>query len=196
MHFNSNRRDSTEPIPFSWNDPDAELTESAVEVPTSRLKRPTKFGVFLWWSDQIPTWVHTDDIETATRLVPGNRVFRTAECENASDRELGFSTFWYGEESFRGKPALWLEVHPPGFEIDDLVEIKSQHGKRYPQIAEVSAIHWNRNSLSIEFFVSINGNRISRPLGGHEIRPAVRLGQFLSARERRLAASGQNRIVH
>ena len=26
------------------------------------LKLPTSYGVFLWWSDRIPSWVHGDDL--------------------------------------------------------------------------------------------------------------------------------------
>ena len=189
MEFNlkSSSRESMAPLPFSWTESDGESTESAVQVAHSQLKRLTKFGVFLWWSDQIPSWVHPDDVETAERLVPGHRVFKRGECENASDRELGYSMFQYGQECFRGKPALWLEVESHGFEIGDLIEIKSLNGKLHPQIAVISAILWNRNALEIQYFVSVNDARMQRPFSINEIRPAIRLGQYLSPRELRLS---------
>lgn len=189
FNLNSNSRDPLDSIPFSWNDSEQyESTETAVKVTTSQLRQLTKFGVFLWWSDQIPMWVHPDDIRAATKLVPGNRVFRRQECENSSDRKLGYSRFQYGLEYFRGQPALWLEVNSHGFEIGDLIEIKSQYGKLRPQIAIISSILWNRNSLNIEYVVNVNGVRIQRRFAIDELQPAIRLGKHLSCRELRLAA--------
>jgi len=191
FNLNSSSRDSMDPLPFNWTESDGEPNESAVRVTRSQLKRRTKFGVFLWWSDQIPTWVHPDDVQTAERLIPGYRVFKRCECENSSDRELGYSIFQYGQECFRGKPALWLEVQCHGFEIGDLIEIRSLFGKLSPQIAVITAILWNRNSLEIQYFVSVNGARVQRPYSIGEIRPAIRLGRHLSPRELRLA-TGRN----
>ena len=187
MHFNRFQPDQPDTIPFSWND-ETTTTESAVKIVHSQLKRPTRFGVFRWWSEQIPSWIHPDDQLVAERLIPGNRVFRRDECENASDRELGYSVFRYGREWLRGKPALWLEIGNPEFEMGDLIEIKSQNGKHRLQIAEISAILWNQKTLKTEFRVSINGIQIAKPYYKDEIRPAIRLGRFLTARERQLAS--------
>lgn len=186
MFLDPEGTDQKDTIPFSWHDQESSIVESVVEVSTNQLMHPTKSGVFLWWSDQVPSWVHPDDMEVASGLVPGNRIFRRSECENSSDRELGYSMFRYGPDWFRGKPTLWLEVQHPGFEIGDLIEIKSQVGRHRPQIGEVAAAIWNRKSLTIQYTVSVKGVRISRPFAGSEIRPAIRLGQFLSSRERRL----------
>ena len=183
MEFNLNwtTRETPNSIPFSWSDSDS--SESKVSVASSQLNRQTKFGVFRWWSDQIPTWVHPDDVMTANRLVPGSRVFKQSECENASDRELGYSLFQYGPDCFRGKPSLWFEIKSHGFEIGDLVQIKSLHGKLQTQIAVISAILWNQSSLDIQYFVTVNTARVQRPFLIHEIQPAIRLGQHLSTRE-------------
>ncbi len=101
------------------------------------LKREARYGVFLWWSDQTPSWVHPDDREIVDRLVPGNRVFRKEECENYADRELGFSQLIYGEVRFRALPSIWLEVTHEGYELNDFVEVKSRFGKLRPRIATI-----------------------------------------------------------
>ncbi len=182
-------RDSGDPLPFSWTESDSESAFTEVRVNSSQLKPATKFGVFLWWSDEIPNWVHPDDGHTAKRLIPGTRVFKRRECENSSDRELGYSSFQYGQDCFRGRPALWLEVISPGFEIGDLIEIKSRYGRMRPQIAIVSSILWNRTSRMIQFFLSVNGIRLQRPFAADEIQPAIRLGHYLSSRELQLLSS-------
>ena len=158
---------------------------SGVQIADSELKQPTKFGVFLWWTEQSPTWVHPDDVEIADNLIPSNRVFVRSNCSNASDRELGFSKFQYGAEFFRGKPVLWLEVPHQDIEIGDRVEIKSQSGKLKPQIACVTDILWSRSRRTVEFLLSVNQILIRRHFLVSDFRPAHRLGRHLSSRELR-----------
>jgi len=172
-------------IPFSWEASPQEKGGSKIQVTNSDLKQPSKFGVFLWWTEQTPSWVHPDDVETADSLIPSDRVFLRSNCENASDRELGFSKFQYGNRSFRGKPALWLEVSRTEIEMGDQVEIKSQHGKLKPQIACVVDILWNRTKRTVEYRLSVNDIPMQRRFLASDLRPAVRLGQHLTIRELR-----------
>ena len=151
-------------------------------------RHEAKYGVFLWWSEQTPSWVHPDDVTVADQLVPGNRIFRREDCENFADRELGYSTFRYGDSRFRGLPAIWLEVRTEGFEINDLVEIKSGFGKLRPGIATIAEIKWNRHARTIEYFLTVNGRQIKRPFKATEIQPAVRLNSHMGFRELALAA--------
>ncbi len=172
-------------IPFSWDSDDPEEFPSKIHVAHSDLKQPKKFGVFLWWTEQTPSWVHPDDVKTADCLIPSDRIFLRCNCENASDRELGFSEFRYGNQRFRGKPALWLEVSLQEIEIGDRVEIKSQSGKLKPQIASVIDILWNRTKRTVEFRLAVNEIPMQRRFLDSDLRPAVRLGQHLTARELR-----------
>ncbi len=176
---------SNSSIPFSWDSSDLGDGVSSVQIAHSELKQPTKFGVFLWWTEQTPSWVHSDDVKTADSLIPSDRVFLRTDCSNASDRELGFSKFQYGGQYFRGKPALWLEVPDQAIEIGDRVEIKSQNGKLKPQIACVIDILWNRTKRTVEFLLSVNEIPIRRRFLVSDLRPTVRLGEHLTTRELR-----------
>ncbi|MFK7765953.1 MAG: hypothetical protein AB8B55_01840 [Mariniblastus sp.] len=150
---------------------------------SSQLKQTVKHVVCLWWSDQIPSWIHPDDVEIADRLVPGGRIFRREECENFADRELGYSFMSYGEEGFRALPAICMEVRHEGFELNDFVEIKSGFGKRFRGIGTIHEISWNRNRRGIDYFLTINGQKVRRAFWANEIQPAIRLGSHLSTRE-------------
>ena len=183
--MNSKIKNSNSSIPFFWDSTDSVDGVSKVQSSHSELKQPKKFGVFLWWTEQTPSWVHPDDVKTADSLIPSDRVFLRSNCSNASDRELGFSKFQYGERFFRGKPALWLEVPRQDIEIGDRVEIKSQNGKLKPQIACVIDILWNRNKRTVEFLLSVNEIPIQRRFLISDFRPAVCLGTHLTARELR-----------
>ena len=166
---------------------------SKVEIAHSELKQPTKFGAFLWWTEQTPTWGHPDDVKIADSLIPSNRVFVRSNCSNSSDRELGFSKFQYGADYFRGKPALWLEVPHQDIEIGDMVEIKSQNGKLKPQIACVRDSLWSRSRRTVEFLLSVNQILFRHHFLASDFRPARRLGRHLSSRELRPQA---NRIAN
>ncbi len=149
----------------------------------AQLKQAVKYGVCLWWSDQVPSWIHPEDIEIAKRLVPGGRIFRKEECVNCDDRELGYSFMWYGDEGFRALPAIWLEIRHEGFELNDFVEIKSGFGKRFRGIGTIRDIVWDRHRRKIEYLLTINGQKIDRTFHADEIQPATRLGSHLNSRE-------------
>ena len=168
---------------------DFELTEEfQIQPQPDPIKRVTKYGVLLWWSDQIPTWVHPDDAKVVEQMVPGNRVFRREDCPNYADRELGYSRMIYGEIEFRALPLIWRELTHEGFELNDRVEVKSGFGKRRPRIATIRDIIWNRHRQTIEYYLTVNQQPISRPFFAEEIQPAVRLGHHLNDREMNLLA--------
>lgn len=182
---------SEDAIPFAWpTDEDPELlslSRAKIKAGDSQLADKVKYGVFLWWTERTPSWVHPDDALIAAELIPGNRVFRKVACDNSSDRELGYSEFQYGRETFRGQPVIWLEIFSEGFELGDLVEIKSGMGKLRPGIATIDAIVFNRQSRRIEYFLRCNHRRIDRPFTADEFQPAIRLESHLNARTLKLA---------
>lgn len=148
------------------------------------LKPLVKHGVFLWWSDQLAEWIHPEDLATAEKLVPGLKVFRREVSEAELDRKVGYFRFCCGAESFRALPIVWLEVQPEGFEIGDRVEVKSSNGKRRPGVATIRDVVWERHRKVIIYLLERNGMPLPRPFLADEIRPAVRLGHFLTERER------------
>ncbi len=160
---------------------------SFVPASDSQLRRGPTFGVCLWWSDEKPFWLHPEDVEIAKKFIPGNRVLRRSECPNFADRELGYSVFQYGESSFRALPAIWLEISSDGYELNDLVQVKSQYGRLNPVIATICDIRWNQNRRKIDYYLSVSGKQVSRVYASSEIKPTMRLNSYLSQRELSLA---------
>ena len=150
------------------------------------LKPLPKYGVFLWWSDQLPQWIHPDDLELAERLVPGCKIFRREVCDSEVDRDSGYFGYHYGSESFRALPIVWLEIHSDGFEVGDRVEVKSENGKRRPILATIAEMTWGRYRQTIEYQLERNGMPLRRRYRREEIRPALRLGGHLTPREQEL----------
>lgn len=186
MKLKKNDPDSVENDPFI-GDPDTELLAQQISTFDVKpdLKPETKYGVFLWWSDRLPKWIHPDDIEIANRLVPGFKVFRREPCQNASDRQLGYFELCYGEESFRALPIVWLEITSEGWEVGDRVEVKSRHGKRRPGIATITDMVWDRLAKRIEYVLERNGMALPNRFQNEDLRPAFVLGQHLNERMRR-----------
>ena len=164
---------------------------SYVPIVKSTLKRESKLGVCLWWSDQQPCFLHPDDAEVAQQLVPSRRVLRRSECENFADRELGYSLFQYGELSFRALPAIWMEVTGDGYEIGDFVQVKSQHGKRHPMVATICEISWNPTKRIIEYELAPNDRSSGHIYAADELQPATRLESHLKERELKLQAKSR-----
>jgi hypothetical protein len=146
------------------------------------LKLQTKFGVFLWWSDKLPKWIHPDDLPLAEKIVPGFRIFRREPSDAPDERKQGYARLHYGKQSFRAFPIVWLEVASEGFEVGDRVEIKSEHGKRKPGLANIDQMLWNRNAKQIEYFLIRNGMKLERKFEGHELSHAVELEGYLDHR--------------
>lgn len=152
------------------------------------LKRQSKSGVYLWWSDDVPDWVHPDDHDIVASMVPGKRIFTRLECESPEDREQGYSLLRYGEIEFRALPTIWLEVETEGYEVGDLVEIKSRYGKLRPGIATIVDITWNQPRRCVQYFLAKNERRLARAFEFADIQPAIRLGHHLTPRQMKLAA--------
>lgn len=154
----------------------------------SELKREVKHGVCQWWSEEEPFFIHPEDEEIARQFVPGNRILRRQECDSYADRKLGYSTFSYGEITFRALPLIWLEIPTDGFEIDDLIQVKSQYGRRDPLVGKICEIQWNRLKRRTEYHISVNGQVSSQVYVADELQPAAQLDGHFNERQMKMAA--------
>jgi hypothetical protein len=159
---------------------DRETGENSMDLISSfdskpDLKMPIKHGVFLWGSNRLAEWVHPDEQALAEEIVPGYRVFRREPCLGQLDRDDGYARLWYGQQSFRAKPIVWLEVEPEGFAVGDRVEVKSEYGKRQPGLATIVEMKWNRYEKRIEYSLRGNDLTLERIYHADELRSAVEL---------------------
>lgn len=144
------------------------------------LKLLTKCGVFLWGSDQLDKWVHPEDLELASQLIPGYRVFRREPSRAHEERAEGYAEIFYGPQSLRIRPIVWLEIHSEGFTIGDRVEVLSDQGKRRPGLATIQEMRWNRHAKKIEYTLIGNELTFRRLYASEELRHATKLNRFLT----------------
>lgn len=156
-------------------------------TPLPPLKRPPKHGVYLWWPKEGVDWIHPDDLELAEQMIPGPRVFKRVETDEK------FSNLLYGESVIRVLPTLWLEIEVDGYEIGDVVEVKSRMGKDRPLIATITDIFWDHHQRSIEYYLSENGNPLPKPYRFEQFQPAHNLSKPLDPRQAELAAKSRLR---
>ena len=147
------------------------------------LKLLVKHGVFLWGSDQLHKWVHLEDLELASQIIPGYRIFRRVPCRGQEDHDKGYAEIFYGDQSLRILPIVWLEVTPEGFTIGDRVEILSDQGKRQPGLATIKEMRWNRYTQQIEYTLVGNELVFRRVYSNEELRHATKLNHFRTEKQ-------------
>ena len=74
------------------------------------------YGCFLRWPENGQSFIHPDDVATATRLIPSPRVLKRVSFDGV------YYHYGYGKLRFRLRPAMWLSVRTEGIEIGDQVE--------------------------------------------------------------------------
>ena len=146
----------------------------------SILSVPQRFGVYPWWPAEDDSWIHPDDVELCYRLIPSPRVFRREFLDQQYNR------LTYGELILRVRPTMWLEVPTDGYLVGDRVEIRSEMGRRRPAIARIEDIFFCRRQQRLEYYLSVQSNRISEPFELTQFQPAFDLNEPMNARQREL----------
>ena len=163
---------------------DVEAHDSFAERP---LKVPPQYGVYLWWPVD-ENWVHPEDLHTAKELIPSNRVFRK---ESYDDQ---YSLLLYGTKFIRVRPVIWLQVENEGFELGDLVEVKSQMGKGHPLIATINEIRWEDKTRRINYSLYANGRAVRRAYTSDEFQLVQELESALDERKLRMLEQARRSI--
>ncbi len=74
------------------------------------------YGCFPRWPENGQSFIHPQDVSTATQLIPSERVFKRFAFDDV------YYHFAYGRHRFRLRPAMWLSVTYEGIDIGDQVE--------------------------------------------------------------------------
>lgn len=146
------------------------------------LKRPLAHGVYLWWPEAGTGWIHPDDVPLAERWIPSARVF------SRTDGDEGYSILRYGDQQIRVRPTMWLEIPTDGYEVGDMIEVKSQMGRLTPFVATIVNMFWNRHAQVIEYELAEAGRTLPRRYRTEEFQPARSLQKAWNLRQRELAA--------
>lgn len=117
---------------------------------TIALKTDPKYGYYPWWPAPDDNhggddWLHPEDVELARSLLPSPRVWRR-------DGQQGpFVVLTYGKLLLRVRRTLWRELKWEGFDIGDLVEVRTRGMKNQHRTATIQEMLWDDHAGAIHY---------------------------------------------
>lgn len=165
------------------------LASERVDGGSAEYRKPVnmlpRHGVFFRWPEQpAEDWIHPDDLELATGMLPGGRIFQLQQCEDEQDRQAGYSVITYGDLSIRVLPAMWLPVDDAGYMVGDRVEVLGKNGTQQPFIGTLAEITYNPVTRRTEYRIEIRSMVLKKKYFEEDFRPCRRLEVALSKRAR------------
>lgn len=118
---------------------------------TLPLKTDPKYGFFPWWPEEGEEWIHPDDVQLARQWIPGNRVLRR-------DGEQGpYILLHYGDQRLRVLRTLWKELAGEGFDVGDMVEIRTRGMQNEHRTGSIREMLWDDNAETIHYQIDEAG---------------------------------------
>ncbi len=96
------------------------------------------YGCIPRWSTDGQSFIHPDDVATALRCFPSERVFKRLRFDDV------YYHYSYGRIRFRLRPTMWLKVRPDGIDIGDEVETIGVGLERELFVAQVWGMYFVR----------------------------------------------------
>jgi hypothetical protein len=124
-----------------------------------------QFGIFPRWPENGTEWIHPDDVETLTALIPSNRIFLREWTGGP------YSLLIYGDLTVRANPAMWEPVLEPEYRIGDEVEICSLMGKNEPGLAVIREMYWDPYLKCARYELEQHDIRLPHTFTGADLRP-------------------------
>jgi len=111
----------------------------------SSLRHIPDVGVFLTWPESGENAFHPEDLKLALDWIPSDRVFQRPTFDGT------YYHLYYGEQSIRMKPSMWLPIADEGFKIGDKVEVPSQLMKNDPMVATIIEMRYAQAQSVIKY---------------------------------------------
>ena len=129
------------------------------------LKTDPKHGIYPWWPEDGDDWLHPEDVVTARRMIPSDRVFR----RDGSDGP--YVLLHYGDVRLRVLRTLWIAVQWEGLDVGDWVEVMSRGSKNEFRTGRVREMLWHAKSGTIRYQISQAGTPIETLFTREDLRP-------------------------
>ncbi len=122
------------------------------------LKTDPKYGYYPWWPENGNDWVHPEDVEIARSSIPSARVWRR------DGRQGNFVVLTYGELTLRVRRTLWRELPWEGFDVGDLVEVRTRGMTNEHRTGTIREMHWDDHTGQIKYQVHTPDEVIENPI--------------------------------
>jgi hypothetical protein len=110
-----------------------------------QLKTDPKYGYYPWWPENGDDWVHPEDVEIARSTIPSPRVWRR------DGQQSDFVVLTYGPLRLRVRRTLWRELPWEGFDIGDLVEVRTRGMTNEHRTGTIREMHWDDHTGQIKY---------------------------------------------
>lgn len=97
-----------------------------------------QYGLFPRWPEDGQGFIHPDDVPTATRVIPSERVVQRVAFDDV------YYHYRYGKMRFRLRPCLWTKIDSEGIDIGDSVETIGVGLERELFVAQVWGMYYVR----------------------------------------------------
>lgn len=120
------------------------------------LKETAKYGYYPWWPEDGDDWVHPEDVELARSLIPSPRVFRC-------DGQRGdFILLHYGDLRLRVRRTLWRELKWQGFDIGDMVEVRTRGMTNEHRTGVIREMLWDDHAGVMQYKLAEAGDPVDK----------------------------------
>ncbi len=114
------------------------------------------YGCIPRWPQNGQGFIHPDDVPTATRCFPSERVFRRDRFDGV------YYHYSYGSVRFRLRPSMWLKVDSDGIDVGDQVETVGAALERELFVAEVWGMYFVQRKGCILYRLRRGENHVPR----------------------------------
>ncbi|QDU57845.1 DUF6960 family protein [Aeoliella mucimassa] len=125
---------------------------------TLPLKTDPKYGYYPWWPENGNDWVHPEDVELARRVIPSPRIWR----RDGMQGECVVLT--YGKLTLRVHRTLWRELDWEGYNLGDMVEIRTRGMQNEHRTGIIREMHWDDHSGVIRYQVTEADETLDNPV--------------------------------
>ena len=139
---------------------------TAIPPPTDppALQQFPQYGCFLRWPEDGQGFIHPDDVPSALRCIPSERVLRRESFDDV------YYHYRYGQIRFRLRPCMWLQIDTDGIDIGDSVETLGVGMERDLFVAEIWGMYYVRRKGCILYRLRRSGTVVPRLYPAHQLR--------------------------
>lgn len=119
------------------------------------------WGLYPWFEEHGPSFVHHDDLDEFRRLSPYGKIFKLI------GRDGTFIIISYGNSSFRVLPDLFQKVPDIAFPIGSKVTIRNKKVE-----ATVDSIQWHHGAAKPVYYLRRDGKLDSRRYSAEDLERA------------------------
>lgn len=130
----------------------------------STLQKFPQYGCFPRWPEDGQGFIHPDDVPSAIRCIPSERVLRRDRFDDV------YYHYRYGQIRFRLRPCLWLQIDTDGIDIGDTVETIGAGMERELFVAVVWGMYYVRRKGCILYRLRRTDSVVPRLYPAHQLR--------------------------